>query len=326
MQPEALAAFATQLTLADHVLANQHREPSHYRELLAAPRSKSLVDIGVEVTRDLPGASGAVAPDRLALANRLVDGEDILEAVTSKADAALLGIEFAGFADLLAGCPIARLVVIVTSGLGDRYNRHEVPGMAVLAVMLGIFYVQPDGMVYPRAPMPADRDLGPGEEWRSRPGVLRQGGRFGAIGCVGCLTFTILAVAIVIVVGFLTTAFGLHEASKAANKLIPPVEHAPTGTTPEKAPERRTAQKAASHAEVERRRAEQEDHGAEEHDEAEQRRAEAEQHQIESAERSRGEAEARKAEREAERVNHEDNHRAEAEVRRGEAEVAQAAA
>lgn len=60
-------------------------------------------------------------------------------------------------------------------------------------------------------------DIRAGEEWRRRPGVLRQGGRFGAIGCAGCATFIVIATAAI----FLALAIGLHEASKAARKAIP---------------------------------------------------------------------------------------------------------
>lgn len=43
-------------------------------------------------------------------------------------------------------------------------------------------------------------DLQPGEEWRRRPSVIRQGVRFGVITFVACLTFAVLAAALAIAI------------------------------------------------------------------------------------------------------------------------------
>jgi len=43
-------------------------------------------------------------------------------------------------------------------------------------------------------------ELPAGEEWRRRPGVMRQGLRFGSIGCVGCLTFIVLGFLLLVVI------------------------------------------------------------------------------------------------------------------------------
>jgi hypothetical protein len=43
-----------------------------------------------------------------------------------------------------------------------------------------------------------DPETPPGEEWRNRPGVLRQGARFGSIGCMGCATMVVIFIVVVV--------------------------------------------------------------------------------------------------------------------------------
>jgi hypothetical protein len=68
-----------------------------------------------------------------------------------------------------------------------------------------------------------------GEDWRGRPGVWRQGARFGSIGCIGCLTFVAIAAVITIIV----FAVFVHQANRAIN---PPDSSTPSQPAPESTP------------------------------------------------------------------------------------------
>lgn len=76
--------------------------------------------------------------------------------------------------------------------------------MAVRAVIRGSFYVWRSESCTVPPQMASEPDLPPaGEEWRRRPGVWRQGLRFGSIGCIGCGTFVVLLIAAVILLAAL---------------------------------------------------------------------------------------------------------------------------
>ena len=103
-----------------------------------------------------------------------------------------------------------------------------------------------------------DRERPPGEEWRNRPGVARQGARFGTIGCIGCATFVVLA----LILGLVLFNLGEKGASDALTHAIPPPSVSPAplttpGTPPtgevERALKRQEAREA--HAFDEQRRA-----------------------------------------------------------------------
>lgn len=56
-----------------------------------------------------------------------------------------------------------------------------------------------------------EQELRPGEEWKRRPGVARQGARFGAIGCGGCATFVVLAIVASVVALMLIGLLAQHS-------------------------------------------------------------------------------------------------------------------